>query len=71
MATSFVLVHSLSVGPRTWEPVAHRLTQLGWLAAVPSLLHVGQEGPPFGPGWSTRCVHDKHDDHADRPKCSP
>jgi pimeloyl-ACP methyl ester carboxylesterase len=49
MATSFVLVHSPSVGPRTWEPVACRLTELGWEAAVPSLLGVGQQGPPF---WS-------------------
>jgi pimeloyl-ACP methyl ester carboxylesterase len=56
MATSFVLVHSPSVGPRTWEPVASRLTELGWEAAVPSLLHVGEGGPPFGPGWSTRCA---------------
>jgi pimeloyl-ACP methyl ester carboxylesterase len=49
MATSFVLVHSPSVGPRTWEPVARRLTELGWEAAVPSLLHVGEGGPPFWP----------------------
>jgi pimeloyl-ACP methyl ester carboxylesterase len=49
MATSFVLVHSPSVGPRTWEPVARRLTDLGWDAAVPSLLHVGEGGPPFWP----------------------
>jgi pimeloyl-ACP methyl ester carboxylesterase len=49
MATSFVLVHSPSVGPRTWEPVARRLTELGWDAAVPSLLHVGEGGPPFWP----------------------
>jgi pimeloyl-ACP methyl ester carboxylesterase len=49
MATSLVLVHSPSVGPRTWEPVARRLTELGWEAAVPSLLGVGQQGPPF---WS-------------------
>jgi pimeloyl-ACP methyl ester carboxylesterase len=49
MPASFVLVHSPSVGPRTWEPVARRLTQLGWHAAVPSLLHVGDGGPPFWP----------------------
>jgi hypothetical protein len=49
MATSFVMVHSPSVGPRTWEPVARRLSELGWHAAVPSLLHVGEEGPPFWP----------------------
>jgi pimeloyl-ACP methyl ester carboxylesterase len=49
MATSFLLVHSPSVGPRTWHPVAHRLAELGREAVVPSLLHVGDEGPPFWP----------------------
>jgi pimeloyl-ACP methyl ester carboxylesterase len=49
MAASFVLIHSPSVGPRTWAPVARRLAELGWEAAVPSLLHIGEEGPPFWP----------------------
>jgi pimeloyl-ACP methyl ester carboxylesterase len=49
MATSFVLIHSPSVGPRTWKPVAHRLAELGWEVAVPSLLHVADQGPPFWP----------------------
>lgn len=49
MATSFVLLHSPAVGPRTWQPVAARLTELGWEAAVPCLLHVGTGGPPFWP----------------------
>ena len=49
MAASFVLVHSPSVGPRTWQPVAHRLAQLGQEATVPSLLHVADQGPPFWP----------------------
>jgi pimeloyl-ACP methyl ester carboxylesterase len=49
MAASFVLIHSPSVGPRTWQPVAHRLAALGWEAAVPSLLHVADQGPPFWP----------------------
>jgi hypothetical protein len=49
MPASFVLVHSPSVGPRTWEPVARRLTELGWHAVVPSLLRVGEGGPPFWP----------------------
>jgi pimeloyl-ACP methyl ester carboxylesterase len=49
MAASFVLIHSPSVGPRTWQPVAHRLTALGWEAAVPSLLHLADQGPPFWP----------------------
>jgi hypothetical protein len=29
MAASLVLIHSPSVGPRTWQPVAHRLTEPG------------------------------------------
>jgi pimeloyl-ACP methyl ester carboxylesterase len=49
MAASFVLIHSPSVGPRTWQPVAHRLTELGWEATVPSLLHLADHGPPFWP----------------------
>jgi hypothetical protein len=49
MAASFVLVHSPSVGPRTWRPVAQRLAELGWEVAVPSLLHVADGGPPFWP----------------------
>ena len=54
MAASFVLIHSPSVGPRTWQPVAHRLTELGWEAIVPSLLHVTDQGRRIGPGWWTR-----------------
>jgi pimeloyl-ACP methyl ester carboxylesterase len=49
MAASFVLLHSPSVGPRTWQPVAHCVTALGREAIVPSLLHVADQGPPF---WS-------------------
>jgi Alpha/beta hydrolase family len=49
MAASFILIHSPSVGPRTWQPVAQRLAGLGREVAVPSLLHVADEGPPFWP----------------------
>jgi hypothetical protein len=56
MATSFVLVHSPALGPRTWQPVVRRLTELGWPATVPSLLHVGHQGPPFWP-WVVDAVH--------------
>jgi pimeloyl-ACP methyl ester carboxylesterase len=49
MTASFVLIHSPSVGPRTWQPVAHRLTERGWEATVPSLLRVADQGPPFWP----------------------
>jgi pimeloyl-ACP methyl ester carboxylesterase len=49
MAASLVLIHSPSVGPRTWQPVAQRLAELGWEAAVPSLLHVTDQGPEYWP----------------------
>jgi pimeloyl-ACP methyl ester carboxylesterase len=49
MAASLVLIHSPSVGPRTWQPVAHRLAELGWEAAVPSLLQVTDQGPEYWP----------------------
>ncbi|GAA0473397.1 hypothetical protein Aca07nite_56840 [Actinoplanes capillaceus] len=45
MGITYVLMHSPSVGPLTWAPVAERLPG----AIVPSLLHVGGEGPPFWP----------------------
>jgi hypothetical protein len=47
MGTTFVLVHSPALGPRTWRPVAARLTALGHTALVPSLLSVGEREPPF------------------------
>jgi len=43
----FVLVHSPSVGPVTWEPVAHRLAHAGERVVVPSLLSVGDGPPPY------------------------
>ena len=45
----FVLVHSPTVGPSTWSPVAGQLVASGCDAAVPSLLPVGEGGPPFWP----------------------
>jgi hypothetical protein len=45
----FLLVHSPSVGPATWQPVAERLRESGHQAAVPSLLTVAASGPPFWP----------------------
>jgi len=45
----FVLIHSPSVGPRTWFPVAGRLTDAGCQVIVPSLLAVGEGEPPFWP----------------------
>ncbi|MFJ2894140.1 alpha/beta hydrolase [Streptomyces sp. NPDC087218] len=49
MRPIFVLVHSPSVGPSTWAPVAARLTAAGHRVRVPSLLHVGAGGPPYWP----------------------
>ncbi|MFC4586229.1 alpha/beta fold hydrolase [Sphaerisporangium corydalis] len=49
MQPTFVLVHSPSVGPSTWHPVAGRLTAAGHQARVPSLLNVGDGDPPFWP----------------------
>jgi hypothetical protein len=49
MDTAFVLVHSPSVGPSTWAPVAHRLQERGRVAVVPSLAGVADAGPPFWP----------------------
>jgi pimeloyl-ACP methyl ester carboxylesterase len=45
----FVLVHSPSVGPSTWHPVASQLRGAGHEAVVPSLLAVGDGEPPFWP----------------------
>jgi len=45
----FVLVHSPSVGPSTWQAVADQLRDAGHDAVVPSLLSVGEGGPPYWP----------------------
>ena len=45
----FVLVHSPSVGPSTWRAVADQLRDSGHEAVVPSLLAVGEGGPPYWP----------------------
>ncbi|MBO1336926.1 alpha/beta hydrolase [Streptomyces sp. VRA16 Mangrove soil] len=50
MPSAFVLVHSPSVGPATWGPVAEHLAAAGHRVLVPSLLHVGEgDAPPFWP----------------------
>lgn len=49
MDAVFVLVHSPSVGPGTWAPVAGRLRAHGATVVVPSLAGVGAGGPPFWP----------------------
>lgn len=47
--TLFALVHSPSVGPGTWLPVAGRLHEAGHAAVVPSLLGVADGGAPYWP----------------------
>ena len=49
MTPPLVLVHSPSVGPSTWVPVARRLHLRGLDAVVPNLRHVGMGGPPYWP----------------------
>jgi pimeloyl-ACP methyl ester carboxylesterase len=49
MQPVFVLVHSPSVGPLTWAPVATQLEARGWRSVVPSLLDVAEAAPPFWP----------------------
>src|SRR5690349_4488727 len=49
MDAVFVLVHSPSVGPGTWQPVADELRARGATVVVPSLAGVGAAGPPFWP----------------------
>lgn len=44
-----VLVHSPSVGPRVWEPVARELRNHDCDVVMPSLLRVADAPPPFWP----------------------
>jgi hypothetical protein len=67
MTPLFVLVHSPSVGPATWTPVAKRLMALGHAARVPVLTAVGNGDPPFWP----RVVDGVLDDLADVPPEQP
>jgi hypothetical protein len=58
MRPLFVLVHSPSVGPSTWRPVAERLTAAGYATRVPSLLDVCADLPPYWPGIVTAVRED-------------
>ncbi|MFE6667555.1 alpha/beta hydrolase [Streptomyces sp. NPDC057697] len=49
MRPIYVLVHSPSVGPATWHPVADHLSAAGHQVRVPSLSGVGDGEPPFWP----------------------
>ncbi|ETK36027.1 hypothetical protein [Microbispora sp. ATCC PTA-5024] len=49
MDVSFLLVHSPSVGPTTWRPVAEALRARGHTAVVPPLTDVAAGPPPYWP----------------------
>ncbi|WP_043638183.1 alpha/beta hydrolase [Nonomuraea candida] len=49
MQTTFVLVHSPSVGPSTWAPVAAALERRGHAAVVPDLTGVSAGEAPYWP----------------------
>jgi hypothetical protein len=49
MRPVFVLVHSPSVGPLTWGPVADALAVRQHGSVIPSLLDVADADPPFWP----------------------
>ncbi|MEV5556512.1 alpha/beta hydrolase [Nonomuraea wenchangensis] len=49
METTFVLVHSPSVGPSTWAPVAESLERRGHAVVVPDLTGISVGGPPYWP----------------------
>jgi hypothetical protein len=67
MQTIFVLVHSPSVGPSTWRPVAEHLTAEGHGVRVPSLLDVAAGDPPFWPRVVSAVQDDLRQVPADAP----
>ncbi|ARQ68418.1 alpha/beta hydrolase [Streptomyces marincola] len=67
MRPTFVLLHSPSVGPSTWRPVARHLAATGHRVRVPSLLRAGVGAPPFWP----RVVEAVRDDLRQVPADSP
>ncbi|OIK07472.1 alpha/beta hydrolase [Streptomyces monashensis] len=67
MQTTFVLVHSPSVGPSTWRPVAAHLLAAGHRVHVPSLLHIGTGEPPFWPRVAGAVRDDVRHVRADSP----
>lgn len=67
MRPTFVLVHSPSVGPSPWRPVARYLESVGYRVRSPSLTHIGDGAPPFWP----RVVSAVRDDLRRVPAGSP
>jgi hypothetical protein len=62
MGITYVLMHSPSVGPATWAPVARRLPG----SVAPSLTHVGAAGPPWTSWWDESEVAPMFPDAATR-----
>lgn len=50
----FVLIHSSSVGPSTWEPVAGALRARRHVVEVPSMLGFVEDGPPYADSYLRR-----------------
>ncbi|WP_338697731.1 alpha/beta hydrolase [Streptomyces sp. Q6] len=67
MRPVFVLVHSPSVGPSTWHPVAEWLAGQGYGVRVPSLQRIGAGDPPFWPQVADAVRAAVQDVPADRP----
>ncbi|MEV6053588.1 alpha/beta hydrolase [Streptomyces sp. NPDC052107] len=67
MLPVFVLLHSPSVGPSTWHPVAEHLSAAGHPVRVPSLLHIGAGAPPFWPRIAEAVRDDLRQVPADHP----
>jgi hypothetical protein len=55
-ASTFVLVHSPLVGPKTWAGVAVQLADRDRVAVVPSMLGFADDGPPYWPSFVERLV---------------
>jgi hypothetical protein len=67
MEPLFVLIHSPSVGPATWMPVARELAERGHAALVPSLLGVAGGEPPAWRHVAAAVTDALADVPADRP----
>jgi hypothetical protein len=49
MWPAIILVHSPSVGPASWQPIADELSRRSIVASVPDLRRIGAGGPPYWP----------------------
>jgi hypothetical protein len=58
MTPTLVLVHSPSVGPGTWQPVATCLRGRGVESVIPDLRSIGNGAPPYWPRVAQAVVDD-------------